>query len=570
MNAVNAHAERTGALILAEGIETEEHLAIGPRAGRHARPGLAVRPARPRRRPGPARRRARPARRGTGRPAAATARPFALPARGRAAAAVAEGAADRAEQAAGAGGACGWARPRVVAATFQEARHFTPSTDAALPRPRGADRLRLRARRGPAGRAAARRARRRPATRRPGARRVGRRRPRPALQRRAAGPRPRGRRPGPRAPLRVRPDLRPGDRRAGRRTPCCRASPRGSAGAGRRRRRGAAVRSPRRRSGPAAAGATATRCCAARWRPPPAASRSPTCGGPTSRWSTSTPRSSSSPGFPRDEVLGRNCRFLQGADTDPAAVARIRAAIDRGEECRETRAQPARARTGAVVERDPPRPGASTPTATRRPVHRRAARRHRAGRGRARPAAGARPHPPLPGPDRGAGLHRPADRAAQPAPARGAGGGGALGRPGSGGGHRGAAVRRPRRLQGGQRRARPRRRRRAAAGRRPTGCAAGCAAATCWPGSGGDEFLVGAAPAWTPATAAAGGPSGSPTSCAAAVRGAGRRCAADEVRGRRPASGVAVYPADGEEFAALLHAADVEHVRAEGRARTAR
>ncbi len=41
-------------------------------------------------------------------------------------------------------------------------------------------------------------------------------------------------------------------------------------------------------------------------------------------------------GLPRDEVLGRNCRFLQSADTDPAAVARIRAAIDRGEECRET------------------------------------------------------------------------------------------------------------------------------------------------------------------------------------------------------------------------------------------
>ena len=41
-------------------------------------------------------------------------------------------------------------------------------------------------------------------------------------------------------------------------------------------------------------------------------------------------------GFPQAEVLGRNCRFLQSPDTDPAAVARIRAAIDRGEECRET------------------------------------------------------------------------------------------------------------------------------------------------------------------------------------------------------------------------------------------
>ncbi|WP_324277619.1 diguanylate cyclase domain-containing protein [Blastococcus brunescens] len=41
-------------------------------------------------------------------------------------------------------------------------------------------------------------------------------------------------------------------------------------------------------------------------------------------------------GLPREEVLGRNCRFLQSADTDPAAVARIRSAIARGEECRET------------------------------------------------------------------------------------------------------------------------------------------------------------------------------------------------------------------------------------------
>ena len=35
-------------------------------------------------------------------------------------------------------------------------------------------------------------------------------------------------------------------------------------------------------------------------------------------------------------MLGRNCRFLQTGDTDLAAVARIRAAIDAGRECRET------------------------------------------------------------------------------------------------------------------------------------------------------------------------------------------------------------------------------------------
>ena len=32
-------------------------------------------------------------------------------------------------------------------------------------------------------------------------------------------------------------------------------------------------------------------------------------------------------GHERDEILGRNCRFLQGPDTDPAAVERLRAAI---------------------------------------------------------------------------------------------------------------------------------------------------------------------------------------------------------------------------------------------------
>ena len=29
-------------------------------------------------------------------------------------------------------------------------------------------------------------------------------------------------------------------------------------------------------------------------------------------------------GYPAEEILGRNCRFLQGAETDPVAVARIR------------------------------------------------------------------------------------------------------------------------------------------------------------------------------------------------------------------------------------------------------
>jgi diguanylate cyclase (GGDEF)-like protein/PAS domain S-box-containing protein len=41
-------------------------------------------------------------------------------------------------------------------------------------------------------------------------------------------------------------------------------------------------------------------------------------------------------GLPLQDVLGRNCRFLQTPDTDPAAVARIRAAVDQGTECRVT------------------------------------------------------------------------------------------------------------------------------------------------------------------------------------------------------------------------------------------
>ena len=38
-------------------------------------------------------------------------------------------------------------------------------------------------------------------------------------------------------------------------------------------------------------------------------------------------------GYPVGEVLGRNCRFLQGPDSDPTAVAEIRAAIAEQREC---------------------------------------------------------------------------------------------------------------------------------------------------------------------------------------------------------------------------------------------
>jgi diguanylate cyclase (GGDEF)-like protein/PAS domain S-box-containing protein len=41
-------------------------------------------------------------------------------------------------------------------------------------------------------------------------------------------------------------------------------------------------------------------------------------------------------GWPRDEALGRNCRFLQGPGTDPRAVSDMRDALARGEGCRVT------------------------------------------------------------------------------------------------------------------------------------------------------------------------------------------------------------------------------------------
>jgi len=40
-------------------------------------------------------------------------------------------------------------------------------------------------------------------------------------------------------------------------------------------------------------------------------------------------------GYPATEVLGRNCRFLQTPDTDAAALGRLRSAIAAGRECRE-------------------------------------------------------------------------------------------------------------------------------------------------------------------------------------------------------------------------------------------
>lgn len=42
-----------------------------------------------------------------------------------------------------------------------------------------------------------------------------------------------------------------------------------------------------------------------------------------------TPEFEAQTGYRREEVLGRNCRLLQGVDTDPIAVGKLRHAIDR-------------------------------------------------------------------------------------------------------------------------------------------------------------------------------------------------------------------------------------------------
>ncbi len=39
-------------------------------------------------------------------------------------------------------------------------------------------------------------------------------------------------------------------------------------------------------------------------------------------------------GYKRNEILGRNCRFLQGADTDPAAIEELKQAIQNGRACK--------------------------------------------------------------------------------------------------------------------------------------------------------------------------------------------------------------------------------------------
>ena len=186
MNAVNAHAERTGAVVLAEGIETAEHLATARalgatlgqgwffgRPGPGAAPGLVA---------GELVAARRPAGRSVGPSRPSPACPAAVPLRRSPKSLLIELSKQLEREAMRLGDTC------VVAATFQEARHFTPSTGlryrdlverTAFVCALGED-LPLEPLPGRPGRD--------PRGRRPGARGMGRRRPQPALQCRPARP----------------------------------------------------------------------------------------------------------------------------------------------------------------------------------------------------------------------------------------------------------------------------------------------------------------------------------------------------------------------------------------------
>ena len=215
VHAVNAESERSGAVLLAEGIETEEQLAVAPALGARygqgwlfGRPGelpldtVASRaPIAPRRVTPPAPRR----------------RPYdAVAARVRP---------RRGTKAAPAGDLAGTSRRR-------SPRRATPRSSSPRSRTRATSRrgqrrsLRApgcvggagrRSRRRPVGRARPGRPRRRPRRRRRAGRRVERHRHRPALRRGLRRPRPRRhRRPGHGAALRLLSDLRPRPRDRGR------------------------------------------------------------------------------------------------------------------------------------------------------------------------------------------------------------------------------------------------------------------------------------------------------------------------------------------------------------------
>ena len=91
-------------------------------------------------------------------------------------------------------------------------------------------------------------------------------------------------------------------------------------------------------------------------------------------------------GYPVEEVMGRNCRFLQGPETDPSAMAEIRAALAESREC--------------VVEILNYRKNGSTfwnrlsitpvrdAVGRSHPLHRDSVRHHRAAPRRGRPAPG--------------------------------------------------------------------------------------------------------------------------------------------------------------------------------------
>ena len=256
-------------------------------------------------------------------------------------------------------------------------------------------------------------------------------------------------------------------------------------------------------------------------------------------------------GFPQAEVLGRNCRFLQSPDTDPAAVARIRAAIDRGEECRETVLNlrgPDRTPWWNEIHLSPVVDDAGTVVryigvqhdVTARVEAERALLQERDRNeqylARIQELAYTDPLTGLPNRRR---LEEQVETAIWSARA--------------GADTLALLFVDLERLQGGQRRARPRRRRRAAAGGRPH------AARPAAPQRPAGPARRGRVPRGADRPGPGHGRGPRPRRVADELTAAVR--APVPLRGQEVAVGasigVAVYPADGEEFEALLHAADL-------------
>ena len=268
-------------------------------------------------------------------------------------------------------------------------------------------------------------------------------------------------------------------------------------------------------------------------------------------------------GFPAEELLGRNCRFLQGPDTDTAVLARLRAAVDARQEFRGTLLNhrgaertpwwnevflaPVRDPDGRVLQYI----GVQNDVTERVEAQRAAVLERDRAQGYLERIERLASTDPLTGLANRRRLEERIEVALWDARADG---------------ERGrAAVPRPGRLQGGQRPARARRRRPAP---RPYRGAAAVPAAPPGPGGPARRRRV-------PGRAARAGPATTPAEEAGRVAGQLAELVAQPVQlGREQVSvsvsvGVSLFPHDGDTFGGLLHEADLRMYAGKGRRRLA-